>query len=346
MLFLQGGAGGFPSVAAEGGTIHVVWQDDSAGNGEIYYSHSAPSGSFTTPLNISRNSGISDLPRVVAHQNTVSIVWSDTSSGKYQVMLALSEDGGDSFGPGRVLSDGRASTGPPDIASQDSRLFVVWDETGDDGESRIVRWDSTQPSQVVAGSNRGFVPSIAIQGRRVIIAWHTDFEYKQRVYAVQSEDAGESFSEPILVSGDLQQSVTPSVTIAADGRSFIAWSDRTAGVSEIFLSSSDKDGQNYSPPKVISPRTREAESIFPVIRIVDDDDIEVAWATRNSIVSSRISAAAEPKEWARTLAVSDTAGVPRLAVNDGHPIVVWKDFRAGQSQIFISTDRAAGKSLF
>src|SRR5688572_6108250 len=125
LLFLQ--AGGFPSVAAESGKIHVVWQDDSETNPEILYSHSNENGTFSVPLNISRNSGISDLPRVVVHDKSVSVAWSDMSSGTYQVMLARSEDGGNSFGQAQVLSDGSAITGPPDIVWQDGRLFVVWD---------------------------------------------------------------------------------------------------------------------------------------------------------------------------------------------------------------------------
>src|SRR5262245_6007320 len=98
MMFLQGGNGGFPAVAADSGKIHVVWQDDTEGNHEIYYSHSTDSGSFTPALNISHNPGTSDLPRIVVHEKAVDVVWSDTSGGMYQVMLAQSEDGGQTFG--------------------------------------------------------------------------------------------------------------------------------------------------------------------------------------------------------------------------------------------------------
>ena len=344
MIFLQGAAGGFPSVAADAGTIHVVWQDDSAGNAEVYYSHSTGSDSFATPLNISRNPGISDLPRVVVHENSVSVVWSDTSTGTYQVMLAQSEDGGSSFGPARTLSDGLASTGPPDVAFQDGRLYVVWDETENDGENRIIYWDSDGSRRTISGGSRGLVPSIAVRGGRLIVAWHTEFEYKQRVYAVQSDDSGHSFSQPVLISPELEQSVTPSVSIAPNGRGFIAWSDRTSGKSEIFLASTDRDGHNYSVPRVIASSARE--SIFPAIQMITDDDIAIAWTTRNSIIYARISAAGEAKEPARALANSDTAGVPRLAVDAGRQIVVWKDWGASRAQIFISKDKAPGKLLF
>src|SRR5262249_28426976 len=97
LMFLPS-AGGFPSVAAEAGTIHLVWQDDPDGNADIYYSHSTPNGAFTAPLNLSRNAGVSDLPRVVARENSVNVVWSDATDGMYHVMLAQSDDGGRSFG--------------------------------------------------------------------------------------------------------------------------------------------------------------------------------------------------------------------------------------------------------
>jgi hypothetical protein len=345
LMFLQaGGNGGFPAVAADAGKIHVVWQDDAEGNHEIYYSHSTESGSFTSALNISHNAGTSDLPRIVAHDKAVAVVWSDTSDGMYQIMLAESADGGEKFSMARTLSDGKATTGPPDVAWQDGRLFVVWDETDDSGETRVVYWDSNGSRRTIAGSSHGFVPSVALRGKRVVIAWHNDLDYKQHVYVVQSDDLGKSFSDPVVISGDFQRSETPSVGIAPSGRSFIAWSDRTSGRSEIFVSMSDSDGKNYSAPKVLA--SPERESIFPDLQVINDDDIAVAWLARGSIVYTRMSAAGVPKETARNLTNSDGAGVPRLAFSEGIPIVVWKDFGLPRSPIFISKDRARGRQLF
>jgi hypothetical protein len=344
MMFLQGGNGGFPAVAADSGKIHVVWQDDTEGNHEIYYSHSIDSGSFTQALNISRNAGTSDLPRIVAHDRTVDVVWSDTSGGMYQVMLAQSQDGGATFSTARALSDGKGSTGPPDIARHDGQLFVVWDETDNDGETRIVYWDSNGSRRTIAGSNHGLVPSIAVRGKRVVIAWHNDIDYKQHVYVAQSDDFGKSFSEPVLISGDFQRSESASAGIAPSGRCFIAWSDRTSGRAEIFLSMSDSDGKNYSAPKVVASPARE--SIFPDLQVINDDEIGVAWLARSAIVYVRMSTAGAAKEPARNLANSEGAGVPRLAFSDGIPIVVWKDFGLPRSPIFLSKDKAPGKRVF
>jgi hypothetical protein len=342
LMFLQ--AGGFPSVAAESGKIHVVWQDDSETNPEILYSHSNDNGTFSVPLNISRNSGISDLPRVVVHDKSVSVVWSDMSSGTYQVMLARSEDGGNIFGQAQVLSDGSAITGPPDIAWQDGRLFVVWDETNSDGDTRVIYWNSAGSRRAIGGSEGGLVPSIAVRGRRVIVAWHTDVEYKRRVHAVLSDDSGESFSKPMLLSADIQSAVNPAAAISPSGRVFVAWSASANGLPEIFLAASDTDGLNFSPPKLLSLRGREA--IFPSIQVIEDDDIAIAAASRGFIVHARVSASGEPREPVRTSLASDEAGVPRVAVDNGRPIIVWKDLRGGQSQIFMFKDNAVSRLEF
>ena len=42
------------------GTIHVVWQDDSSGNREIFYTQLPPGGTWSTPENVSNNSGSSE----------------------------------------------------------------------------------------------------------------------------------------------------------------------------------------------------------------------------------------------------------------------------------------------
>jgi hypothetical protein len=343
-LFLQqGGGSGFPAVAADEGTIHVVWQDDVDGNQEILYSRSTANGSFTRPLNISRNPGISDLPRVAVRKNVVSVVWSDMSTGIYQVMLAQSQDGGTNFAPARTLSDGRASTGPPDIVCPDEHCLVVWDETDNDGENRIVCWDSSGDRRSIPGSAGGFVPSIAAQGRRVVVAWHTERNYKRQVYLVHSDDSEKSFSEPVLISADLEQSQSPSVSIAPNGRVFVAWSDASNGKSEIFISSSETTGENFSPPAAIG--SRAGESILPSVKVVDDDSVVLAWTTRTAIVSATMSTARELKDPPTSLTNTGSSSVPRLAVDGSHSIIVWGDFRDRALRIFVSKDNGPAQPI-
>jgi hypothetical protein len=341
---LQSGTGAFPAVAADAGKIHVVWQDGREGKDEIYYSQSNENGSFTAPINISHTPGVSDLPRVVASKNSVSVVWSDSSTGPYQIMLAQSEDGGKTFSPPRTLSDGMSSTGPPDIASDQGKIFVVWDETQQDGERRIMYWNSTAAARNIAGDKGGFEPSIALRGQRVIVAWHTDVDYMQRVFAALSDDGGQSFSTPVFVSAGLERAVSASAAIGPDGRCVIAWSDQGSGKSDVFVSASDKSGKNYSAPRPIAVRL--PESIFPVIQIIGDDDIAVAWTTRTSIIYAHTSVEGYLKETSRTLTTSGNVSAPRLAMDAMHPIVVWSESRGGQSQIAISKDKASGELLF
>ncbi|HXN07746.1 MAG TPA: hypothetical protein VN944_11875, partial [Nitrospiria bacterium] len=75
---------GDPSVAfGAAGNIYVVWTDfdiSKNNNQDIYYSWSSTNGtSFSAPLNISWNGGISTSARVSSFGGNVSVVWKDDS---------------------------------------------------------------------------------------------------------------------------------------------------------------------------------------------------------------------------------------------------------------------------
>lgn len=55
----------YPSIAVDGQNIYVVWQDDTLGNNEIYYSYSENGGTtWTEPENLTNNESESVRPRI------------------------------------------------------------------------------------------------------------------------------------------------------------------------------------------------------------------------------------------------------------------------------------------
>jgi hypothetical protein len=54
-----------PSISANGNNVYAVWNDDTFGNPEIFFTRSIDSGStFNLPININNDTGVSDLAQI------------------------------------------------------------------------------------------------------------------------------------------------------------------------------------------------------------------------------------------------------------------------------------------
>jgi len=86
-------------VAASGGRVWVVWQDDQAGEEDIYLNLSEDAGTtwLPAPLRLDTDlagSGASTLPQIVSVGDVVLVVWQDTRDGAADIRLNRSADGG------------------------------------------------------------------------------------------------------------------------------------------------------------------------------------------------------------------------------------------------------------
>ncbi len=70
-----------PQIAASGSNVYLVWQDDTAGNTEIFFAASTDNGtSFGSALNLSSNTGFSEHPEMVVSVNNVYAVWDNSGN--------------------------------------------------------------------------------------------------------------------------------------------------------------------------------------------------------------------------------------------------------------------------
>ena len=98
---LSNNAGGsqLPQIATSGNNVYVTWYDDTLGNNEIFLAASNDNGQiFSTPINLSNNTGFSALPQIATSGNNVYVTWYDDTLGNNEIFLAASNDNGTSFG--------------------------------------------------------------------------------------------------------------------------------------------------------------------------------------------------------------------------------------------------------
>ncbi len=100
-----GGAFG-PQIALEGqGNINVVWQHNTLGNTDIFFSRSTDGVNFSTLLNLSVNPGFSSEAQIaVDGQGNINVVWFDFTPGNFDIFFSRAQGEQVQVGPGPLAA--------------------------------------------------------------------------------------------------------------------------------------------------------------------------------------------------------------------------------------------------
>ena len=111
------------------GDIHVVWDDDTPGNKEIYYKKSTDGGdTWTASKRITWTPGASMYSGIaVDSTGQLHVVWYENVSGNNEIYYSRSTDGGASWSPGQRLTwNSGSSTFPAISADTSGNVHMVW----------------------------------------------------------------------------------------------------------------------------------------------------------------------------------------------------------------------------
>jgi hypothetical protein len=102
-------------IAAIGSNVYVTWEDDTPGNRDIFFAASNNNGtSFSTPINLSNNTGFSQIPQIAAIGNNVYVTWQDTTPGNSDILVITSAQ---PFGTPVNISNNPGGSQNPQIAT-------------------------------------------------------------------------------------------------------------------------------------------------------------------------------------------------------------------------------------
>jgi hypothetical protein len=262
-----------PRVALDSAeAVNIVWGDTSDNLGTVVFVRSTDQGaSFTTPLDVSRSSGVAFDPEIaVDSSDGINVAWQDTAPGKSVIMFSRSTDGGETFSDTKQVSTGTGAATEAAIATDSAgRLSIVWvdDSTGsseayysrstDNGQtfsepfnvSRFPGGDIHKPT-VVASQNAVYV---AFQNGDL---FGEGMIKNEQVYIAKSEDAGVSFGEIEQVShakNSIGRAHSPAMTVDSRGVLHIVWIDASViGNDEgLLFYSNSANGRQFSQEKMI-----------------------------------------------------------------------------------------------
>lgn len=139
-------------------------------------------------------------------------------------------------------------------------------------------------SDVVNISNSGgesTVPRVASHAENVYVVWEDDDSGNDEILFATSNDAGETYLDPINISDTPSNSFDPQLATNEANDIFIVWREAVSDqAADIFLAKSSDNGTSFDLPTNIS-NTPDHHSSNPHIA-VSDDNVFVAWEEDSS----------------------------------------------------------------
>lgn len=142
-LTRNSGSSVYPSIAVSGNNVHVVWQDETPGNSEIFYKRSENNGIiWGKQKRLTKNNGISSSPTVAVLGTHIYVTWWDTTSGNAEIYFRSSNDNGTTWGETRNISHNAGGSYYPVITTLDGDIHVVWGDYSPGNQEIHYRWSS------------------------------------------------------------------------------------------------------------------------------------------------------------------------------------------------------------
>ncbi len=267
------------------GDINVVWEDDTPGNFDIFFSRSTDGGAtFSAPKNLSNNTGFSFEPQIaVDASGNINVVWPDTTPGNVDTFFSRSSDGGATFTAPKNLSNNTGTSFAPQIAMDASgNINVVWkDDTPGNSEiffNRSTDGGATFSTPKNLSNNTGFSsdPQVAVDSSSDInVVWEDDTPGNFDIFFSRSTDGGATFSTLENLSNNTGESFFPQIAMDASGDINVVWRDNTPGSLDIFFSRSTDGGATFSTAKNLSNNT--GGSFDPLMTLDVSGNINVVW---------------------------------------------------------------------
>lgn len=268
-LSTSGGVASYPLMAAYGNYVYVVWSQTPAASepAQIYIAVSSNNGvSFSAPAAVDSDPSVAQITPVIATWgSTVYVGWSQSSES----YLATSTNNGASFGAAMKYS----SEHEPQLAASGKYGYAI-----SDGNAIWVTANNgaTWKKNVISGCC-GAEPWIMASGSNVVASWETKGNQSQ-IYAVSSQNYGETWSKAATLSTGVNDSWAPMVGIQGNDV-VIAWRTNPGGtLSEEWLATSTNAGETWNAPVNIGVANRI--NAWPFTVSVTDGSTFIMWSEK------------------------------------------------------------------
>lgn len=224
--------GGLPArlygKADENGLFYLVWEDEETG--DVFMSKSSDSGhTFSTPENISENSGHSETPWLGTHGTDAYALWVDSTPGNRDI---FSRRISDKEAPITNISQAFSGISEGPLAGFDGtgNIHVVWEDDSSGNREVIYAKSSDRGasfSEFHNLSNTGAPstkPQIDVSGGAIRVTWIEEVSpANKELYLATSHDSGLTFTPPVNISETTGISEDAVMGVDPSGKAHWLW---------------------------------------------------------------------------------------------------------------------------
>ena len=310
-----------PSMAMDSaGNPVVAWRDGASGNLEIYVRRFDGAIWQETNTGNGAGHGLSGHPAESFQPSLVfdallrpMLAWADLSSGSSEIYVRRFED--------------------------PAWVDVGVGSSGGGGISNTPDGDSIAPALVIDGAGRSV---IAWSHRLSFFNWEV---YVRRFDGSAWVEVGMDSATGVGVSDTSSESLFPSLAVDAQGNPAVAWQDRTAGPSEVYVR--HFDGVSWQSPGGVSAFAVGGSAKNTSLCFDAAQRIIVAWDDLDTNLDRQIYVRRfDGTSWqelgvgsASGGGISDTVDdsiLPSLIVDaTGDPVIAWSDDTSGNEEIYV-----------
>jgi hypothetical protein len=229
------------------GTIHVVWQDNTPGNYEIFYRRSKNGGTNWSELKrLTYTSGNSCHPSVdTGGDGRVHVFWDDVTPGNAEIFYKNSTDNGINWPIAKRLIYNSGNSWACDVmVESNSMIHIFWSDLTP-GNAEIYHKRSTNvgstwlsPQRLTWNSGGSWAADACKDSiDHIHVVWHDFSPGSAEIYHKTSIDGGITWVGTERLTGNSFESSRPKMAISNVDCIYVVWQDNSMGNYEIFLKS-------------------------------------------------------------------------------------------------------------
>jgi len=280
-----------PSVAVSGSEVHVVWEDDRTMDTEVYHKLSTDNGATWGPdVLVTSVAGGQGMPTVAVIGGYVHVAWVDfTMMGNTEIYYGRSTDCGVTWETPSQMSYAAGFSVNPSICAHESNVHIAWHDTRFGWWNNEVYYKRSTNDGVTWGAETRLtedttfsnLPSIAVSGNNVHVAWEEMRDGNFEMYHKHSTDNGQTWSVDERLTNDGADSHAPS--LAASGSNLhLVWLDNRDGNDEVYYLTSTDAGASWSGDTRLTndPAASQSPSVAAsgaAVHVVWDDERDGNW---------------------------------------------------------------------
>jgi hypothetical protein len=239
--------------------VHVVWEDGTPGDYEVYYKRSTDGGdTWSATRRLTWMSGQSrGVETAVDSSGRLHVAWCDDTPGDYEIYHKKSTDGGVNWTSARRLTWTAGFSGWPAMAASPSGdLHIVWSDN-QSGSYHIYYKKSSDNGASWSAMKRLTWTSVELQSQDLVadpssclhLIWLAQPSGNSDIYYKRSKDGGDSWTASERLTWTSGSSGCPTIAADPSGPLSVVWSDNTPGYWEIHFKRSSDGGMTWTPVK-------------------------------------------------------------------------------------------------